>query len=214
MKFGYARVSTSKQDLDMQLAALDEFGTDRNFYEKVSSGKAREQLDMLLNNVLREGDVLVVWKLDRFARSVVELVQIAEQLKSSGVHLKCIMSPIDTTTPEGRMVFHVCCALAEFERDLIRQRVKAGVDRALQKGTRFGRTPKIDIKSKAFLDCYAQFKRPGRRESVDQLIGRYGWKRRTWYKTVRRYEKDVLKLPHLQEPGAPVPPEQDDAGEE
>lgn len=136
---GYARVSTQAQDLALQLDALEDVGCDRVFTEKVSGVKAdRPELEAALA-YLREGDTLVVWKLDRLGRSVQHLVNTVVDLEQRGVGFRSLTQGIDTTTPAGRLVFNIFAALAEFERDLITERTMAGLAAARARGRTGGR---------------------------------------------------------------------------
>ncbi len=140
---GYARVSTSDQNLELQLDALKEAGCRRVFEETASgTNKARPQLLAALD-FLRPGDTLVVWKLDRLARSVQQLIEIIEQLHKRGCGFRSLTEAIDTTTAGGRLIFHIFGALAEFERSIIRERTIAGLEAARARG-RKGRPSKAD----------------------------------------------------------------------
>lgn len=139
MKIGYARVSTTEQNLDMQVDALRITGCEQIYTDKMSgSTMTRDGLDAALAQ-LSEGDMLVVWKLDRLGRSVKGLVDTVDMLRDRGVQFRSLTDSIDTTTPMGRFFFHVMAALAEMERELIRERTKAGLEAAHRKGVRFGR---------------------------------------------------------------------------
>lgn len=139
MKVGYARVSTQDQSLDLQLAAL--LKCDRIFREHESGAQSeRPELKRCLD-ALRPKDVLVVWRLDRLGRSLRDLVAIAADLQSRDIQFQSLSEAIDTTTPSGRLVFHVFGALAEFERELIRERSKAGMKAAIARGVHIGRPP-------------------------------------------------------------------------
>jgi len=144
MLIGYARVSTDDQDLTLQRTALKEAGCRRIHEEKVSGARRdRPQLDRLLEQV-REGDVVVVNRLDRLARSTRDLLEIAEQLREAGAGLRSLGEPwADTTSPAGRMVLTVFAGIAEFERALIQERTGAGRIAAKQRGVRFGRPAKL-----------------------------------------------------------------------
>lgn len=141
MDIGYARVSTREQNLDLQVDALRRAGCGKIYQEVVSGAKAdRPVLDALLAD-LRQGDVLVIWKLDRLGRSLRHLVELATALLEKGVGLKSINDPIDTTTSSGRLTFNLFACLSEFERDLIRERTQAGLTAARARG-RLGGRPK------------------------------------------------------------------------
>jgi len=143
MLIGYARVSTSEQNLDLQLDALKKAGCEK-IYEDVASGSKTERKG--LNNILsyvRTGDTLVVWKLDRLGRSLRHLITVVNRMNESGVFFMSLQENIDTTTPGGKMIFHVFGALAEFERDIIRERTLAGLAAARARGRKGGRPKKI-----------------------------------------------------------------------
>ena len=128
MKIGYARVSRDDQQLDLQHDALTAAGCERIFSDKMSGAKAsRPGLDEALA-FARPGDVLVVWRLDRLGRSMSELLRLTANLESTGVGLESLKEQIDTTSAAGRLVFHVFAAMAEFERNLIRERTFAGLE--------------------------------------------------------------------------------------
>lgn len=137
---GYARVSTSDQDLALQLDALAAAGAGRVFEDHGVSG-ARADRPGLGEALafLRDGDTLVVWKLDRLGRSMTHLLQVVADLERRGVGFRSLTESIDTTTPAGRLVFHVFSALGQFERDLIRERTQAGLAAAAARGRKGGR---------------------------------------------------------------------------
>lgn len=146
MKIGYARVSTDDQNLDLQTDALTKSGCTQ-IYEEKASGKsrARPELENCLK-ALRPGDVLLVWRLDRLGRSLSDLVKIVGELEARGVGFESVTEKIETTTATGRLVFHLFAALAEFERNLIRERTKAGLDAARARGREGGRKKKLSDK--------------------------------------------------------------------
>ncbi|OPH35247.1 recombinase family protein [Moraxella atlantae] len=140
-KVGYARVSTKEQDLSLQLDALNKFDCDKIFTDKVSSVKQRQGLQEALG-YLRQGDSLVVWKLDRLCRSLPDLIKISEQIKEKGAELISITENIDTSTPAGRLYFNILGALGQMERELIQERVKAGLAAARKRG-KVGGKPRV-----------------------------------------------------------------------
>jgi DNA invertase Pin-like site-specific DNA recombinase len=143
VQIGYARVSTLDQEMALQLDALRAAGCDRIFEDRASGAKTdRPGLAQAIAFV-REGDVLVTWKLDRLARSLPHLIETVNQLEKSGAGLRSLTEAIDTTTPGGRLIFHVFGALAQFERDLIRERTRAGLSAAAARGRRGGRKPVV-----------------------------------------------------------------------
>ncbi|EQD74022.1 resolvase domain-containing protein, partial [mine drainage metagenome] len=124
---GYARVSTSDQDTALQRDALHAAGVAKVFEDVASGAKADRPGLAAARAYLREGDTLIVWKLDRLGRSLPHLVQTVTELAQRGVGFRSLTEAIDTTTPNGRLVFHLFAALADFERDLIRERTRAGL---------------------------------------------------------------------------------------
>jgi len=145
MLLGYARVSTDDQRLDLQQDALSQAGVaNDNVYQEQVSGVATKRPELEhLKKALRPGDTLVVWKLDRLGRSVKELIALTEWLRERDIELVSIKDNIDTTTAVGKMVFHMLAAFAQFERDIISERTKAGLAAARARGHRGGRKPKI-----------------------------------------------------------------------
>ncbi|HEO70982.1 MAG TPA: recombinase family protein [Candidatus Hydrogenedentes bacterium] len=143
-RIGYARVSTPEQDMSLQTDALERAGCSRIFQDVASGAKAeRKGLDEALA-YLRPGDTLVVWKIDRLGRSLAHLVGVVEDLRSRGIGFRSLTDPgMDTTTASGALIFHIFGALAAFERELIRERTKAGLAVAAARGRRGGRRPVV-----------------------------------------------------------------------
>jgi DNA invertase Pin-like site-specific DNA recombinase len=137
---GYARVSTAEQDLALQLDAMHAVGTTQVFEDRGVSGAKTERpgLNAALS-FLRDGDTLVVWKLDRLGRSMTHLLQTVTDLEGRGIGFRSLTENVDTTTPTGRLVFHIFGALGQFERDLIRERTNAGLTAAAARGRKGGR---------------------------------------------------------------------------
>lgn len=143
MKIGYARISTDEQPPDLQIQALKKAGCKTIYIDKVSSTVCkRPELDRCLH-ALSSGDVLVLWKLDRLGRSLSHLVGLLEDVKGKGVGFCSLTEAIDTDTPTGRVMGHSIGALAEFERSLIIERTRAGINAAKRLGVRVGRKPKL-----------------------------------------------------------------------
>ncbi|QCR33578.1 recombinase family protein [Lysinibacillus sp. SGAir0095] len=148
---GYARVSTEDQNLEMQQIAIEEYADEKKYelvmyLEKISSRKERQELQNAIKAATK-GDIFVVYKLDRLARSTKELYQLTEELKTKGVEFVSINDSFDTTTPTGKAMFGMLAVFAEFERDIIQQRTKAGLEAARKRGKVGGR-PAIDDKTK------------------------------------------------------------------
>lgn len=136
---GYARVSTADQTTGLQVEALKKAGC-RKIFQETASGAQRDRPELTKAlEYLREGDVLCVWKLDRLARSLKQLIETVEALGERGIGFQSVTEKIDTTTPGGRLVFHVFGALAEFERGIIRERTMAGLENAKRHGRVGGR---------------------------------------------------------------------------
>src|SRR5512141_1750132 len=149
MLVGYARVSTQDQNPALQLDALKAAGCEKVFVEKASGAQRdRPELSAALD-YLRAGDSLVVWKLDRLARSLKQLIETVELLENRSIGLRSLTEAIDTTTAGGKLIFHVFGALAEFERSIIRERTKAGLEAARARGKQGGRPPSLDAKDLA-----------------------------------------------------------------
>ena len=143
MLIGYARVSTQDQNLDLQLEALTKAGCKKVFDDKISGSRAERPGLTKALELLREGDTLVVWKLDRLGRSVKQLVDLVGDLYKQGAQFRSLTDAIDTGTPSGRFFFHVMASLAEMERELIVERTRAGLEVAKQLGRKGGRKPKM-----------------------------------------------------------------------
>lgn len=143
MRIGYARVSSQDQNPDLQLDALRAAGCKRIFVE-TASGAQRDRPELgAARDYLRPGDTLVVWKLDRLARSMKQLIETVEAMEARGIGLRSLTEAIDTTTAGGKLVFHIFGALAEFERAIIRERTRAGLEAAKARGRQGGRPPKL-----------------------------------------------------------------------
>src|SRR5690606_37679639 len=181
-RIGYARVSTDDQNLDLQRDALRLSGV-QEIYEEMASGKAtgRPELNHCLK-ALRAGDTLVVWRLDRLGRSLPDLVRIVAELEEKGIGFESIAEKIETTSAAGKLVFHVFAALAEFERNLIRERTRAGLAAARARGRAGGRKPKLDTRQ------IREIKRLMSDPTipVSQIAERYKVSRTTIYKVAPR----------------------------
>jgi DNA invertase Pin-like site-specific DNA recombinase len=178
MKIGYARVSSDDQSLNLQRDALRQAGCERIYEEKESGGKVdRPELQRLME-ALREGDTLVVWRLDRLGRSLKHLIATVEHLEAMRVGFKSITEAIDTTTSGGKLVFHIFAALAEFERTLIRERTRAGLKAARARG-RLGGRPMTLSEDKRRM---AQALRDDPQQSVASICKALGITRTTFYR--------------------------------
>ena len=139
MLIGYARVSTQDQNLDLQTEALTKAGCKKIYNDKISGSRAERPGLTKALEMLREGDTLVVWKLDRLGRSVKNLVDLVGELHQQGIQFKSLTDAIDTGTPSGRFFFHGLASLAEMERDLTGERPRAGLEVSRQRGRKGGR---------------------------------------------------------------------------
>lgn len=144
MLIGYARVSTQDQDTAAQISALKSAGCELIFQEKAPSGRwARPELHRLLGQ-LRKGDILVVWKLDRLSRSLIDLLSLMDKIQQAGAGFQSLTEVIDTVSPGGRMMMQIVGVFAEFERAMLRERTRAGLDAARVQGRIGGRRPKLN----------------------------------------------------------------------
>jgi len=183
-RIGYVRISTDDQHLHLQHDALRKAGIeDERLYSDTASGKddARKEWVACLK-ALREGDTLVVWRLDRLGRSLSDLVRIVSELESKGVAFESLTEKIETVSAAGKLVFHVFAALAEFERNLIRERTKAGLAAARARGRNGGRKPKLS--SAQIQEIKTLMADPS--IAVRQIAERYQVSRTTLYKVAPR----------------------------
>jgi DNA invertase Pin-like site-specific DNA recombinase len=191
MIIGYARVSTQDQNLDLQTDELTKLGCHKIYQEKVSSGKERPQLIKMIEN-LREGDSVMVWKLDRLARSLKELISLVEIFRIKKVNFTSIKDSIDTSTVQGRLLLNIFGSLAEFERDTIRERTKAGLSAAKARGRMGGKkkglSPEAKKKAETAVMLYKQNK------SAIEIAGIIGVGRATVY----RYLEEMGQKRNLQ----------------
>ena len=192
MKIGYARVSTRDQHLDLQLDALKRAGCER-IYQDVASGAktTRPALDELLGQ-LRAGDVVVIWKLDRMGRSLKHLVELVGDLMTRKVGLLSLNDPVDTTNAQGRLVFNIFASLAEFERELIRERTNAGLTAARARGRVGGRPKGLPVQAEATAMAVETLYRE-RRLSVNAIAKKLHIAKSTLYSYLRHRGVEVGK---------------------
>jgi len=184
MKIGYARVSTDDQTLDLQLDALKQAGCEKLFQDVISGAKdTRPGLSGALH-FLRPGDVLVVWRLDRLGRTLRYLIELMTQLNGRSIGFQSLTEQVDTTTSGGKLIFHVFGALAEFERDIIRERTKAGLAAARARGRKGGH-PRVA----AFMDpgklAMARRLHADKRNSVGDICRTLGVSKATLYRYLK-----------------------------
>lgn len=183
MIIGYARVSTEDQDLTSQIEAIEKYAAERNervnvFHEKQSGGKIdRVELEKAFDS-LREGDTFVVYKLDRLARSTKQLYDIKEKLERWGVYFASLSDKIDTTTAAGRAMFGMIAVFAEFERNLIQERTRAGLESARKQGRKGGRPPLKESQKQQIRKLYEGGER------AKDIAEEYGIARSTVYKVI------------------------------
>lgn len=186
MIIGYARVSTQGQELTQQRSALTDAACTRLFEEKISGARAdRPELGKMLDH-LRSGDVVVVTRLDRLARSTGDLLNIAERIKEAGAGLRSLAEPwVDTTTPAGKMILTVFAGIADFERSLILERTSSGRAAAKARGVRFGPpsvlSPEQVSHARELIECD--------RKSVAEVARLLGIHRATLYRALKAQEK-------------------------
>ena len=181
MLIGYARVSTADQTLDLQKDALHQAGCSKIFTDTASGAKAeRTGLDEALNYV-RAGDTLVVWRLDRLGRSLNHLIETITGLNNRHIGFKSITESIDTTTSGGKLIFHIFGALAEFERDIIRERTQAGLQAARARGRKGGRPKSLTGKKAAI----AQELYHNKNNTIDEICKTLNVSRATFYRYVK-----------------------------
>ena len=184
MKIGYARVSTKDQNLSLQIDALQKEGCELIFEEKASGAKSdRPELRRMIGQ-LRKGDIVIIWKLDRLGRSLRDLVNLVTEIQDKGAGLKSLNDSIDTTTPQGKLTFHLFAALAEFERDIISERTKAGLESARARGRKGGRPKGLSEQAKNKAIIAETLYREGD-FSVKQICQHLDIARSTFYKLLK-----------------------------
>lgn len=182
MLIGYARVSTQDQNADLQVDALERAGCERIYTDHASGAKAsRPQLDRMLE-ALRKGDTVVVWKLDRLGRSTLNLAALLERFREQEIGFRSLTEQMDTTTPGGVLVFNVFAAVAQLERDMIRERTKAGVMAARARGRKGGRPRKLTKKDEIMIrELYES-----RSVTIKEIAAKFNVGRTTIYKAINR----------------------------
>lgn len=181
MLIGYARVSTSEQRLDLQQDALRAVGCEQVFTDMASGAKAERPGLVAALAACRAGDILVVWKLDRLGRSLAHLVETVQSLAERSVGFRSLQEQLDTTTSGGKLIFHLFASLAEFERDLIRERTNAGLNAARARGRKGGRPKGVDEKKRK---AALALKRDPQ-YTITEICEIVGISRNTYYKYTR-----------------------------
>lgn len=179
---GYARVSTSDQNLDLQLDALKDVGAEEIYQEHCTGGhKDRPELFHCMR-ALRNGDTLAVWRLDRLGRNLHDLVGLVRELEQRGVAFRSITEAIDTSGPAGRLTFHIFAALAEFEKELVKERTMAGLAAARARGRTGGRPRRLSAEDLRAIQAMMN----DRSIPVKEICRRFGVARSTLYKNTVR----------------------------
>lgn len=188
MRFGYARVSTQDQSLDLQIDALQQASCDKIFTEKISGARNdRPELEKLLEQ-LRNGDTLIVYKLDRLGRSTFKLLELTADLEKNGVEFVALCDNIDTSTAIGRAMFRMLAVLAEMEREIIVERTQAGIKAARARG-RLGGRPRVPLK-----DIERAIKLYDSREySVPEIVELTGISKASIYRYLKKLQKQIAK---------------------
>ena len=190
MKIGYARVSTKDQSLEMQTDLLTKAGCEIIFKETASGAKTdRVELTKLLNQI-RKDDIVVVYKLDRLGRSLKHLLEVVAELNEKKVGIQSINDAIDTTTPQGRLFFNISACFAEFERDLIRERTKAGLEAARARGRKGGRRQGMTKEAEQKAILAETYYREGKM-GVNQISTEIGVSKMTLYKYLRHRKVEI-----------------------
>jgi DNA invertase Pin-like site-specific DNA recombinase len=181
MLIGYARVSTQEQNLDFQIDALEKAGCERIITDEISGKTTDRQGLSAIKEIMRRGDTIVVWRLDRLGRSLKHLLEFVADLETKEINFKSLQETIDTTSSTGKLIFHIFGALAEFERNLIRERSKAGLTAARARGRTGGRPKKLDVdKIKLVVSLYNE-----RKQTVKEICKLMGISRTVLYRYIR-----------------------------
>ena len=190
MLIGYARVSKTEQTLHLQTDALEKAGCTKLFKDTISGATTeRKGLDEALSYV-REGDTLVVWRLDRLGRSLQHLIEIITLLNNKHIGFKSITESIATTTSGGKLIFHIFGALAEFERNLIQERTQAGLEAARARGRVGGRPKALTEKERRMMQkLYDDTNRADANTSIDDICHQFGISRSTFYRAIELPQK-------------------------
>ena len=180
MKIGYGRISTADQSHDLQKDALERAGCEKIFLDTISGAKSKRPELNKLKEQIREGDTLIVWRLDRLGRSLRDLIDLMKWLEGLGVEFISLQESIDTTTPAGKLTFHIFGAMAEFERNLIQERTHAGLEAARARGRKGGRKPALTPKRKEALNQLYHAKK----HTIAELCEMFTISKRTLYSYV------------------------------
>lgn len=190
MKVGYARVSTKDQVLDGQIDALNQSGCERIFTDR-ASGVREDRLGLKeLMSFIRKGDTLVIWKLDRLGRGLKHLISFVEDLRAKGIGLKSLTEDIDTTSPGGALIFNVFASIAQFERDIIKERTRIGLSAAKARGRMGGRKLKL---SREKINHAVELYRSNSK-TISEICNIIGISRAQFYEYMRK--EGIVSLSH------------------
>ena len=191
MNIGYARVSTQDQNLELQKDALEKAGCEKIFEETIS-GKSKDRIKLMeMMQQLRSGDSVVIWKLDRLGRSLKDLIDLVAEIQTKGANLVSLNDSIDTSTPVGRFTFNIFASLAEFEREMIRERTMAGLTAARARGRSGGRRKGLSQEALRKANSALLLHRSGKK-TVDEIAKDLGLSRATCYRYID-IAKDLFK---------------------
>lgn len=193
MKIGYARVSTQDQNADLQFDALKAAGCENVYFDKISGGTLDRPGFKEMLSFARSGDTIIVWKLDRLGRSLKNLVTIIQELVAKGISFQSLQENIDTTSPSGKLIFHIFASLAEFERDIIRERTNAGLSAARSRGRVGGRPKGISPQAEATSYAASALYKEGQL-STKQICQKLSISSRTLYKYLKLREEQQKLL--------------------
>jgi DNA invertase Pin-like site-specific DNA recombinase len=196
MKYGYARVSTKDQVLHLQIDALKNAGCHKIFYEVAKGARADRPEWLKLLDEIQNGDTLVVWKLDRMGRSLHHLIKVVNDLIAKGVDIISLQDPLNTTTAQGRLIFNMFASLAEFEKDLIRERTMAGLKSARARGRMGGRPKGLSEKAKK-VACTAEALYIQNELKTDDIAEQLGISKTTLYKYLRARNVQIGALQQI-----------------
>lgn len=191
MLIGYARVSTDDQNLDLQKDALTRAGCERIWEDHQSGAKAERPGLRAALDYAREGDTLVVWRLDRLSRSLKDLIELVTQLEACAIGLKSLQESLDTSSSSGKLIFHIFGALAEFERNLIRERTQAGLQAARARGRKGGRPKALDADKRVLAVQLYQEKK----HTVKRICQMMGISKPTLYEYIEAHRADLNARP-------------------
>ena len=184
MKYGYARVSTKDQNLELQIDALEKYGCQKIYSEKAKGAKADRPKWQELLNQIESNDTLVIWKLDRMGRSLHHLIKVVTELMEKNISIVSLNDPIDTTNIQGKLMFNIFASLAEFEKDLIRERTMAGLRSARVRG-RMGGRPKGLSQEAIRKACTAEALYTQKELSISEITEQLSISKTTLYKYLR-----------------------------